>query len=29
MAHRQHPHPGGQLGRHVDHLLAVADQPLR
>jgi hypothetical protein len=28
MADRQHPHPGGQLGRHVHHVLAVADQPL-
>jgi hypothetical protein len=28
MAGRQHPHPGGQLGRHVHDLLAVADQPL-
>jgi hypothetical protein len=25
---RQHPHPGGQLGRHVQDLFAVADQPL-
>jgi hypothetical protein len=24
----QHPHPGSQLGRHVQHLLAVGDQPL-
>jgi hypothetical protein len=28
MADRQHPHPGGQLGRHVQDLFAVADQPL-
>jgi hypothetical protein len=28
MADRQHPHPGSQLGRHVQDLLAVADQPL-
>jgi hypothetical protein len=25
---RQHPHPGGQLGRHVQDVLAVSDQPL-
>ena len=24
----QHSHPGGQLGRHVQDLFAVADQPL-
>ena len=28
VADRQHPHPGGQLGRHVQNLFAVADQPL-
>jgi hypothetical protein len=28
MPDRQHPHPGGQLGRHVQDLFAVADQPL-
>jgi hypothetical protein len=26
---RQDPHPGGQLGRHVQDLLAIAHQPLR
>jgi hypothetical protein len=25
VADRQHPHPGSQLGRHVQDLLAVAD----
>jgi len=25
---RQHPNPGGELGRHVHHLLAVSDQLL-
>jgi hypothetical protein len=29
VAGRQQPHPGGQLGRHVHHQLAVADQLLR
>jgi hypothetical protein len=29
VADRQHPHPRGQLGRHVQDLFAVADQPLR
>jgi hypothetical protein len=28
VADRQHPHPGGQLGWHVQDLLAVANQPL-
>jgi hypothetical protein len=28
VADRQHPHPGGQLGRHVQDRFAVADQPL-
>jgi hypothetical protein len=28
MANRQYPHPGGQLGRHLQDLFAVADQPL-
>jgi hypothetical protein len=28
VADRQHPHPGGQLGRHVQDLFAVANQPL-
>jgi hypothetical protein len=28
VADRQHPHPGGQGGRHVQDLFAVADQPL-
>jgi hypothetical protein len=28
VADRQHPHPGGQLGRHIHHLFAVANQPL-
>jgi hypothetical protein len=28
MPDRQHPDPGGQLGRHIQDLLAVADQPL-
>jgi hypothetical protein len=28
VADRQHPDSGGQLGRHVQDLLAVADQPL-
>jgi hypothetical protein len=28
VADRQHPHPGGQLGRHIQDLLAVTDQPL-
>jgi hypothetical protein len=29
MADREHPDPGGQLGWHVQDLLAVTDQPLR
>ena len=28
VADRQHPHPGGQLGRHIQGLFAVADQPM-
>jgi hypothetical protein len=29
VADREDPHPGGQLGRHVQDRLAVASQPLR
>jgi hypothetical protein len=28
VANRQHPHPGGQLGRHVHHLFLAGDQLL-
>ena len=28
VADRQDPDPGGQLGRHIQDLLAVADQPM-
>ena len=28
MADRQHPHPSGQFGRHIQDLLAIANQPL-
>jgi hypothetical protein len=28
MPHQLDPHPGGQLGRHIQDLFAVAGQPL-